>query len=123
MDELETKHCSSFLAARFATLDANIRSQEAEELHPAFFNDPAHIDRVEQVKQIVKNFFTGSTVYVNKRGLGNRRPFTVIKVERPTFPNYLSKKDKDNRFYKPLAAINVRPMFAKGTDSYLFRVY
>lgn len=119
--ELETNVVVGFSGARKAAIDAQMRSKRAEEIHEDFFADPNHWHRVEQTKNIVKKFFKCS-VYVNQRGLGRTKPFTVVKVERPLFPNHLTKAQKDAMLYDPLKAIGVEVVFAKGSNSYLFRV-
>ena len=119
--EIETQVTPGFYAAKSAALDVAMRSAQARDIHEDFFSDPEHIRRVDETKQIVKDFFKGATVYVNQRGLG-RSPFTVIKVERPLFPNHLSFQDKQDLFYQPLRALDVEIVFAKGSDSYLFRI-
>lgn len=119
--EIETNTLNSFYGAKHAAIDAERRCKIAKDTHDAFFNDPQHIARVEQTKAIVKKFFNGAKVYVNERGI-NRKPFTVIKVERPLFPNHLTQKEKDATLYSPLKALEVEIVFAKGSDSYLFRI-
>lgn len=122
--EIETVVTESFYAAKAAAKDAVRRSQIAYEQNQDFFDDPDHIDRVEKTKSIVKSFFNNGKVYTNRRGLGSRskNPFTVVKMERPLFPNHLTQKEKQDRFYKPLADLGVEIVFAKGSDSYLFRI-
>lgn len=122
--EIETHTTYNFYSARTAAIDAERRGKIAVDLHKDFFNDPEHIDRVEKTKSVVKSFFNGAKVYVNQRGLGSRsnRPFTVVKVEKPLFPNRLTQQEKQDRFYKPLQDLNVEIVFAKGSDSYLFRI-
>lgn len=101
--------------------DAVHRSKLAQVAHQDFFEDPEHLDRVEQTRTIVKRFFNGAKTYVNQRGLG-RAPFTVLKVERPLFPNHLTRDQKEAQLYGPLRALNVEIRFARGSDSYLFRI-
>lgn len=108
-------------AARAWALDAAHRSRLAEQANPDFFDDPEHQDRVAQTQAIVSAFFGGATTYVNQRGLG-RAPFTVVKVERPLFPNRLTRQQKEAQLYGPLRELNVEIRFAKGSDSYLFRI-
>jgi hypothetical protein len=122
--EIETHTTYNFYSARTAAIDAERRGKLAVELHGDFFNDPAHIDRVEKTKSVVKSFFNGAKVYVNQRGLGTRSksPFTVVKVEKPLFPNSLLMQEKQDRFYKPLQDLGVEIVFAKGSNSYLFRI-
>lgn len=122
--EIESNATLGFYAARHAAIDAQTRSTRAVEMHEDFFTDPQHVDRVEQTKSIVKSFFNGSAVYVNQRGLGthSKRPFTVVKVEKPLFPNGLTQAQKDATLYDPLKALNVEVVFAKGSNSYLFRI-
>lgn len=120
--EIETRPSAySFDIARSWALDAARRSRIAQQNNQAFFDDPAHIDRVEQTKEIVKRFFNGAKVYVNQRGI-NRKPFTVVKVEKPLFPNQLTQAQKDAMLYGPLANLGVEVVFAKGSNSYLFRI-
>ena len=119
--EIETNTTFGFYAAKWAAMDAEDRCRQAKELHEDFFSDPVHIDRVEKTKAIVKSFFNGAHIYVNERGI-NRKPFTVVKVEKPMFPNQLSQQDKDVKLYTPLAALGVEVVFAKGSNSYLFRI-
>lgn len=127
LEELEINTQPStdiFSIRKYRAEDVMRRGQMAKELNEDFFNDPDHIDRVEQTKSVVKSFFNGAKVYVNQRGLGSRSksPFTVVKVERPLFPNHLPQQEKQDRFYKPLKDLGVEVVFAKGSDSYLFRV-
>lgn len=107
---------------KWAAKDAERRSKIAGKNHEDFFEDPAHVEKVEKTKAIVKKFFNGAKLYVNQRGLGSRKPFTVVKVERPMFPNHLTRAQKQNQFYEPLKELDVEIVFAKGTDSYLFRI-
>ena len=120
--EIETRPCADNYELRRAwALDAERRSRIAQHRNQAYFDDPAHIDRVEQTKAIVKRFFNGAKVYVNQRGI-NRKPFTVVKVEKPLFPNQLTQAQKDAMLYGPLAQLDVEVVFAKGSNSYLFRI-
>ena len=119
--EIETNTTYSFAAAKHAALDAADRCRQAKEMHEDFFNDPDHILRVESTKAIVKDFFNGAKLYVNERGI-NRKPFTVVKVERPLFPNQLTAQEKEDQLYGPLKAAGVEIVFAKGSNSYLFRI-
>lgn len=119
--EIETNVVLGYTGARRAAIDAVARSKRATEVHEDFFNDPNHWHRVEQTKNIVKKFFK-CAVYVNQRGLGGRKPFTVVKVEKPLFPNKLTQAQKDAMLYDPLKAIGVEIVFAKGSNSYLFRI-
>lgn len=107
---------------KWAAKDADRRSKIAAHNHKDFFDEPDHIEKVEKTKAIVKKFFNGAKLYINQRGLGRSKPFTVVKVERPLFPNHLTKAQKQNQFYEPLKDLGVEIVFAKGTDSYLFRV-
>ena len=109
---------------RWRAQQVELRSHRAKRLNEGFFNDPSHIKRVEATKDIVRNFFGDARIYVNQRGLGSRSksPFTVVKVERPLFPNRLTQQEKQDRFYKPLTDLGVDIVFAKGSDSYLFRI-
>lgn len=120
--EIETNVTQSWYAARTATMDAAHRSNIAAHTHKDFFDNPEHVARVESVKKIVADFFPSKrAVYVNKRGI-SRKPFTVVKVEQPDFPNRLTQAEKDAKFYTPLKDLNVEVVFAKGSNSYLLRI-
>lgn len=120
--EIETRgRAYNYELSRAWALDVERRGRIAEQQNQAFFDDPLHQDRVEQTQAIVSAFFRGARVYVNRRGI-NRRPFTVVKVERPLFPNHLTRQQKEDQLYGPLRALNVEVVFARGSDSYLFRI-
>ena len=127
MNELDVREIESRLPAhdyRIAkswALDAERRGRIAQQANQAFFDDPAHIDRVEKTKEVVKRFFNDAKIYVNQRGI-NRKPFTVVKVERPLFPNHLTKAQKEAMLYRPLEDLEVEVVFSKNTNSYLFRI-
>jgi len=105
-----------------ATVDAQQRSEQALKDHPEFFNAPAHQKRINDVLDIVHRFFPiCNKVYVNHRA--NRgKPFTAVKVERPTWPAKLSSNMVDDIYRKPLAALGVEIIYSKNTNSYLYHV-
>jgi hypothetical protein len=108
---------------QWAVVDVHQRSLDALDRYPSFFDDPAHTSRVDAVEQIVKKFFTvRNGMYRNYR-VGRGKPFTVIKVDKPNFPNHLSRAERDRLYHTPLAQLGVEPIFSKKTNSYLFRVY
>ena len=120
--EIETRPCAySYDQRRAWAQDVQRRGQIAQQLNADFFADPLHHDRVERTQAIVSAFFNGAKLYVNQRGI-NRRPFTVVKVERPLFPNHLTRQQREDQLYGPLRALNVEVVFARGSDSYLFRI-
>jgi hypothetical protein len=120
--EIETRPVAgSYEQSRAWAQDAQRRGRIAEQQNSAFFADPAHQDRVSQTQAIVQQFFGGARTYVNQRGI-NRRPFTVVKVERPLFPNHLTRQQREDQLYAPLRALKVEVVFAKGSNSYLFRI-
>ena len=105
-----------------AYLDAKFRSIAAIEKYPRFFNNPKHLEKVDKVKSIVENFFRiKKGVYVNQRGNGGK-PMTAIKVADPIFPNSLSHYEKQRLYYKPLEEMGVEVVYAKGTNSWIYRV-
>lgn len=120
--EIETNTVHSYYGAKHAAIDAERRGKIAVESNEDFFNDATHIARVEKTKEIVKKFFNGAKLYVNQRGINGHKPFTVVKVEKPLFPNHLTQKQKDATLYAPLKELEVEIVFAKGSDSYLFRI-
>lgn len=104
--------------------DCEDRSEMALEKFPLFFNDSAHISKVEQVLRIVENFFRiKKGVYINRRiGTNKSGPFTAIKVDNPVFPNAMKQIEKNKLFYDPLDALGVTAVYNKGTNSYIFHV-
>ncbi len=108
---------------QWAAVDVHQRSLDALDRYPNFFDDPAHEARVKAVELIVKKFFTvRNGMYRNYR-IGRGKPFTVVKVDKPDFPNHLSRAERDRIYHKPLELLNVEPIFSKKTNSYLFRIY
>ena len=102
--------------------DVEARNAAAMAKFPNFFSNPAHQHVVQEVLGIVDGFFAERAgVYVNQR-TGHNKPFTVVKVERPRFPNNLPKAERDARFHAPLKALGVEVKFAAGTNSYLIHI-
>lgn len=102
--------------------DVEARNAAALAKFPSFFDSPAHQHTVQEVLAIVDGFFAvRAGVYVNHR-TGRDRPFTVVKVERPRFPNNLPKSERQARFHAPLAELGVEVRFAAGTNSYLIHI-
>lgn len=121
--EIDTHKTYNFAAARAAGRDAVRRAAIALSQHEEFFTDPAHIQKVNTVVDLVKAFFAvREAVYVNRRGVNRQRPFTVVKVSRPLFPSRLTQAEKQTLLYDPLKALGVEIVFSKNTNSYLFRV-
>ena len=105
-----------------AAVDAEQRSKAAYKAHMSFFNSPTHAAKIEEVLDIVDSFFeVKNAVYVNHRE-GKGKPFTTIKVDRPKFPAYSSKRI-DEEYRNPLKELGVEIVFSKGTNSYLYRIY
>jgi len=119
VEMIETSHAS--YGGWTARKDVEERIAQAYEMFPNFFNDPGHIQKVQQVEQIRQFFTCHKAVYVNAR-FNRGKPFTTIKVDNPKFPNHLSAKEKKELYYKPLEALGIVPRFSPGTNSYLFRV-
>ena len=118
-EKIINTQCS--MSPKAAAIDVLRRSADAEEQFASFFNDPAHVKKVEEVKTIVSKFFTVySDMYVNCRA--NRgRPMTVVKIERPLFPK-VSTADKNKRYLGPLQDLGVEIVFSKNSNSYLYRI-
>lgn len=110
-------------APQWAAVDAMIRTADALEQHPLFFKDPAHMARVAEVEDIVRSYFTVHKAMYKNHRVNRGRPFTVVKVERPVYPNHLSKAARAAAYEVPLANLGVEIVFSKNTSSYLFRVY
>lgn len=84
-------------------LDAQERSKEAYEAHRSMFDTDQHVDRVEQVCQILEDFFGFPVSYLTYRGIGTRKPFESIKMNQ--VGHILSKRsiaDKNAKLYQPL---------------------
>jgi hypothetical protein len=122
--ETEEKIMNSTRAhnSKFAAMDVKQKAQAAWQRHSDFFNSAEHLEKIQAVTEIVQNFFrVKKGFYVTPRG-GKQNPMTVIKVEDPVFPNTLTKKQKQDQFYKPLAELDVEIVYSKGSNSYLFRI-
>lgn len=106
----------------FAVLDCKQREQDALDRYGEFFEDPAHVAKIEAVKSIVDRFFRiKKGLYVNHRP--NRgHPMTVIKVDDPVFPNTIRQADRQTMYYKPLKDLGVEIVYSKGTNSWLYRI-
>lgn len=106
----------------YVAQDVEARNEAALARFPSFFSDPVHQQKIQAVLGIVDQFFAVKAgVYVNHR-TGHDKPFTVVKVERPRFPNNLSKAARDAGFHTPLKALGVEVKFAAGTNSYLIHI-
>ena len=107
---------------RAAIFDARRRSQQAETHNSEFFSNPAHVEKLNEVYQIVDSFFTvRKGIYVNHR-TGHGTPFSVVKVDGCDFPQ-LPRKTVDAIYREPLKELGIEPIFSKRTNSYLFRVF
>lgn len=106
-----------------ARWDAIARSRQALDQHADFFDNPEHVRRVEAVRAILDDFLPiRKELYVNRRGLNTRKPFTVIKVESPQFPNSLPRSEREARYHKPLRDLGVEIRLSVNTNSYLYRI-
>lgn len=106
----------------FVAKDSKKREELAMKKHEKFFSDKEHVLKVELVKNIVESFFKVTNgLYVNSRP--NRdKPFTSIKVANPIFPNDTTQSYRKKYYYDPLKALGVEIVYAKGTDSWIYRV-
>lgn len=121
-DDIEVvNYRSTFMPANVAE-DVQDRATRARNRYPTFFASTEHQQKVQAVHDIVDGFFkTRRAVYENDR-VGQGKPFTVVKVERPVFPNTLPKSERDRLFHNPLKALGVTVKFSTGTNSYLLYV-
>lgn len=117
-DTINTQPAGFF--AQGAAMDAEQRNSQAYNDNMEFFDDPTYSARVDAARAIIDKFFKVKDMYENLRS--NRgNPFTVIKVTNHVFPRVsLSTKAKEYR--DPLAELGVEIVYAKGTNSYLFRI-
>jgi hypothetical protein len=88
-----------------AWLNAKERGEVAMNLHREFFESDEHLDRLEAVAQIIKDFFGHSPNYYTPRGIG-RKPFESVKVsDCGWFLSRKSVQEKSERLYEPLDAL------------------
>lgn len=106
-----------------AKADCEDRSKIALDKNPAFFQDPAHQDKIATVKDLVSDFFSENKgIYINHRiGTKKSGPFSVVKVDKPMFPN-MKPDAKKAKFYDPLEQLGVTIVFNKATSGYLFHI-
>lgn len=118
-DSINSHHSGNPQAA---AIDVQARNLRALDDHAAFFQSDVIESKTNQVLTIVRKFFPAyKNIYVNYRA--NRgKPFVVVKVDAPAFPS-LSAKRKLETYTQPLEDLGVQPVFAKGTNSWLYRIY
>ena len=88
-----------------AYLNAKERGEAAMDLHRDFFESDEHMDRLEAVAEIIKNFFGRSPSYYTPRGIG-RKPFESVKVsDCGWFLSRKSVQEKSEKLYEPLDAL------------------
>ena len=105
-----------------AWLDARSRSKDAVNSNKDFFASNEHMDRIDAVTEVIRNFFGCVPSYVTARA--NRgRPFDSVKVEAAGYRiKNTSTKDKKDKLYGPLDAIG--DVTYKVTNGHLLvRVY
>ena len=89
-----------------AYLNATYRSEEAGDKHSKLFDTDEHVDRINAVSDIIKDFFGHRPDYYTKRGLGSRTPFEAIKVcDAGIKLKRTSIADKNAKLYEPLLAL------------------
>ena len=119
-DNTTRTHASNPLGAY---LNAKERGKAAIAQHTEFFESDEHINRLDEVTSIIKQFFGRFPDYTNPRGLNRKRPFEAVKVA--DVGRILSKtptKVKNERLYKPLLALgNIEVQSKNG--HLLIRVY
>jgi hypothetical protein len=120
-DDVKILHTSGTQSRGRVFADLNENQAQALTQHADFFESDAHQQKIDQVRDIVENFFTVcKSIYVNHRA--NRgKPFTVVKVEKPQFPR-MKQHEIDVCYREPLKALGVEIVFSKASNSYLFRI-
>lgn len=120
-DDVKTINTRAASNPAAAAMDVQARSQAAFDEHHEFFTSADIQHRVDQAYAIVQAFFTvRKNIYINYRA--NRgKPFVVIKVDHPQFPN-VKLAFKHERFIDPLDALNVERVFSRQTNSWLFYI-
>lgn len=99
-DNTTRTHASNPLGAY---LNAKERGKIAMTQHKEFFESDEHLDRLQEVSGIIKNFFNRLPDYTTPRGVNSRRPFEAVKVAE--VGHILSRTPlavKNERLYKPL---------------------
>jgi hypothetical protein len=94
-------------AAFWAWHDAERRSSAAKKKHKKFFQSNEHVDRLFAVMDITKAFFGTAPNYITARGLGQRKPFEVVKYHGvgSRLSNHPLRARKQKDLYDKLAAI------------------
>lgn len=88
-----------------AYLNAKYRGQEAISTYPTFFRSSSHLDRMDAVAAIIKNFF-GCLPSYNTPRFGQGRPFEAVKVEAAGYRiARASRQEKNEKLYGPLDAL------------------
>jgi hypothetical protein len=101
-DTVTTKRVANPLGAY---LNAKYRSRTAVNSNKDFFASDEHMDRVDAVTDIIRNFFGCEPSYVTARANGGR-PFDAIKVEAAGYRiARISRTEKQTKLYGPLDAI------------------
>lgn len=102
VDEDTVTHCFSYNPFA-AYLDAQHRGEIAKDQHPDFFESDEHLDRLDEVLAIAKNFFGRHPDYVTPRGINLKRPFEAVKYA--DVGRFLTKTPahvKNDKLYAPL---------------------
>lgn len=119
-DNVTRTHASNPLGAY---IDAKERGKAAMAQHTEFFESDEHLNRLDEVSAIVKQFFGRFPDYTTPRGLNRKRPFESVKVAE--VGRILSKTPiavKNEKLYKPLLSLgNVEVQSKNG--HLLIRVY
>jgi hypothetical protein len=106
----------------FAYIDASNRGKQALEAHSDFFESDEHVDRLEAVANIFKDFFGRLPSYYTPRGLG-RKPFEAVKIDDVGRILSRTKMDvKIERLYKPLLELKNTEVISKN-GHLIVRVY
>ena len=99
-DNVTRTHASNPL---HAYLNAKERGAAAIAQHTEFFESDDHIDRLDAVAAIIKEFFGRFPDYTTPRGLNRKRPFESVKVA--DVGRILTRTPtavKNDKLYKPL---------------------
>ena len=86
-----------------AWINANQRDREAVTQHSDFFNSESHLERVDQVCDILEEFFEREVDYITARGLNRNLAFDNVKMASVGAQlSKISKKIKWDYLYGPL---------------------
>ena len=102
-----------------AVEDRILRSKMAFVKHQSFFQRSKHIQAIADVKEMIEKTFGKVRIYTEYDEWDNRIPYTMIKATNVDLPTGFNASDYEDE----LNAFDVEVDYAKGTNSYIHRVF